>query len=110
MITWRGTLAKAIAREKAKAHLKQIAEEILQESQELVPKASRALQGSGAVQEYGNTIFITYDTPYAVRQHEDTTLRHPDPNNPLSAPGSAHYLLIPFLKGKSKIGKTDRWF
>jgi hypothetical protein len=110
MITWRGTLAKAIAKEKGKQHLRKIADEILEESQELVPKASRALQASGAIQEVGGSIFITYDTPYAVRQHEDTTLRHPDPTNPVSAPGCAHYLLIPFLKGKSKIGQTSGWF
>lgn len=53
---------------------------ILEESQRQVPIEEAVLEGSGTVTvERGQTrdeVSVSYDTPYAVRQHEDTTLRH----------------------------------
>lgn len=57
-------------------------------SQTLVPLDEGPLQRSGKVVQVGLNGAITYDTPYAVRQHEELTWRH--------APGrSAKYLEIP---------------
>jgi hypothetical protein len=54
----------------------------------VVPLDEATLQRSGKVTQVGLNGAISYDTPYAVRQHEELTWRH--------APGrSAKYLEIP---------------
>lgn len=54
------------------------AEHILGESNKKVPIEEGTLERSGTVStDPGNfTAAVSYDTPYAVRQHEDMTLRH----------------------------------
>ena len=81
------------------------AEAILTESLKEVPLSTGTLARSGTVTDFPsrNEVYVSYNTPYAVRQHEDLGLRHPDPRNPLSTPGrKAKYLEDPFdrLKGK----------
>lgn len=53
-------------------------EYLLQKSRELVPHQEGVLELSGrvVVADDGSQGAVTYDTPYAVRQHEDLTLRH----------------------------------
>lgn len=41
-------------------------------------------------------VYISFSTPYAGRQHEDTRLRHPNG-------GQAKYLEQPFLANQQKI-------
>lgn len=63
-------------------------------SQTLVPLDEGPLQRSGKVQVEGLNGTISYDTPYAVRQHEELTWRH--------APGrSAKYLEGPMNTERS---------
>lgn len=54
------------------------AEHLLDESRRLVPLEEGILSGSGhtEVDEDALEAYVIYDTPYAVRQHEDTTLAH----------------------------------
>lgn len=54
------------------------AEHILGESNKLVPIEEDTLERSGTVSldEGSFTAAVSYDTPYAVRQHEDMDLRH----------------------------------
>lgn len=54
------------------------AEHILGVSNEKVPIEEATLERSGTVStDPGNfTAAVSYDTPYAVKQHEDMTLRH----------------------------------
>ncbi|MFD6416005.1 hypothetical protein [Streptomyces sp. NPDC060194] len=66
------------------------AEHVLGESQRVVPLDEAALSRSGtaSVDEGSLTASVSYDTPYAVRQHEELTWRH--------APGrTAKYLETP---------------
>jgi len=53
-------------------------EHVLGESNALVPIEEGTLERSGtvAVETKGMRAAISYDTPYAVVQHEDMTLRH----------------------------------
>ncbi|MET7333274.1 hypothetical protein [Nonomuraea sp. NPDC005650] len=53
-------------------------EHLLQKSREEVPHEEGTLERSGttSVDESTLTGAVSYDTPYAVRQHEDLTLRH----------------------------------
>lgn len=87
------------------------AEAILTESLKEVPHATGTLARSAAVTDASreDAVYISYNTPYAVRQHEDLTLRHPDPRNPISTPGrKAKYLEDPFNRLKAKVMKAVR--
>lgn len=57
----------------------QLAEVILGESQKLVPVDTGTLKESGTVNadKKINMVTISYNTPYARKQHEDNTLVHP---------------------------------
>jgi hypothetical protein len=58
-----------------------------------VPLDEGTLERSGvaSVDPLALTASVSYDTPYAVRQHEDMTLRHPNGRQP-------KYLEEPFLR------------
>ena len=65
-------------------------EHILGEASDLVPHDSGVLQASGKVTTDAKAlaVVISYDTPYAVKQHEDMTYRH-------TGGRTAKYLEIP---------------
>ncbi len=52
------------------------AEHILGESNRAVPIEEGTLQRSGKVTVEDGKAAISYDTPYAVKQHEDLTMHH----------------------------------
>ncbi|MBP0456250.1 minor capsid protein [Streptomyces montanisoli] len=58
--------------------LRLAAEHVLQVSNERVPIEEGTLERSGVatVDEASLTAAVSYETPYAVRQHEDLTARH----------------------------------
>ncbi|MFF7295311.1 hypothetical protein [Streptomyces sp. NPDC008265] len=68
----RGTRAGAVR------GLRLAAEHILTESRKRVPIEEATLERSGTatVDEADLTAAVSYDTPYAVRQHEELTYRH----------------------------------
>ncbi len=103
--------ARELARQVGMKALHDGAEAILTESLKEVPLATGTLARSAAVTDASreDAVYISYNTPYAVRQHEDLTLRHPDPRNPLSTPGrKAKYLEDPFDRLKAKVMKLVR--
>ena len=51
-------------------------EYILHESNKIVPLEEGTLQRSGIAESSGLKGTVSYDTPYAIRQHEDRTLSH----------------------------------
>jgi hypothetical protein len=52
-------------------------EHVLALSRRRVPIEEGTLERSGLATDDGHlTVAVSYDTPYAVRQHEDITLRH----------------------------------
>lgn len=76
------------------------AEWLLQESNAGVPLDEGTLERSGVatVDEGRGIAAVSYDTPYAVRQHEDLTARH--------APGRhAKYLELAMTRSRPKIIK-----
>lgn len=76
----------AEAHQKAAAALYEVGNEVMAQSKRLVPVDTGALKGSGYVDqprvELGRvSVELGYGGPasaYAVRQHEDLSLRHPD--------------------------------
>ncbi|WP_439675999.1 hypothetical protein [Embleya sp. MST-111070] len=92
-LNWTGAAALAGTREGAARGLRVAAEHVLGESRKLVPLDEGTLERSGAavVDDAELTAAVSYDTPYAVRVHEDMTARH--------APGrQAKYLEQPLAE------------
>lgn len=77
-IRWNGDLALAAMRAGAVRGVRLGAEHLLQVSRTRVPIEEGTLERSGvaSVDESSVTAAVSYDTPYAVRQHEDLSLRH----------------------------------
>lgn len=70
--------ATQAAHDAAAAGLGDAAEFLLEEANRTIPLDEGVMLGSGDVDvdAAGGRAAISYDTPYAVRQHEDTRLRH----------------------------------
>lgn len=62
----------------AKIALEQAGEELLRKANETIPFDTGMLRDSGQVitDPTSKRIIVSYNTPYAVRQHEDLNLRH----------------------------------
>ncbi|MEU3945462.1 hypothetical protein [Streptomyces sp. NPDC029526] len=73
-----GTAAAGAMRDAAARGLLLGAEFVLAESQELVPIDEGGLQNTGTASvDAGDLVaMVSYDTPYAARQHEELTWRH----------------------------------
>lgn len=97
-IRWARDLRKQATQQMRAAAVRGVsdtAEVLLQEANKTAPHAKGPLRGSGvaSVDPQKVAAAVSYDTPYALRQHEDTRLRHPDPQNPGSDPrGRAKWL------------------
>lgn len=107
-MSWNDDRAKRAAHDAGMAALHDAAEIILKESQKEVPYATGDLASHGAITDAPSesAVYIHYSGPYAVRQHEDATLRHPDPKNPSSRSGRKdHYLEDPFHRNKNNVQK-----
>lgn len=92
-LTWTGDAAAKAIRAATVRGLTLWAENLLTESRAIVPLDEATLERSGvaSVDEGSLTAAVSYDTPYAVRQHEDMTLRHPGGRQ-------AKYLEKPFIE------------
>lgn len=74
---WRLTQVSAAAHEAAQRGLGMAAEHVLTASQAQVPVLEGTLRASGVASQDGDTAAVSYNTPYAVRQHEELGYRHP---------------------------------
>jgi hypothetical protein len=76
--TWNGEQVKKRQREGRNKGLRLAAEHLLAESQRLVPIEEATLERSGvaSVDNAKGQAAVSYDTVYAVRQHEELTWRH----------------------------------
>jgi hypothetical protein len=87
---------EAMARAAAADGLTLSAQHVLTESRRLVPIEEHTLEQSGAAEVDASALAgsVSYDTPYARRQHEDLSLRHDDGRR-------AKYLEVP------SVGEAD---
>lgn len=99
-IKWRGGLAEQIVRRAALEALRDGAEAILTEAIDEAPIDTGTLRRSGTVTDAPSeeAVYVSFNTPYAVKQHEELAYRHPHG-------GKAKYLEDPFNRLKSKIQK-----
>ena len=73
-------------------------EHVLKLSRDRVPIEEGTLERSGQVTDDGTaTVAVSYDTPYAVRQHEDLSARH-------AAGRQAKYLETAVAEGTKDVG------
>jgi hypothetical protein len=78
-LSWNGDAVLAALRGASLDGLELAAEHLLQVSTQLAPLEEGDLARSGEVSSDGErTVAVSFDRPYAVRQHEDLTLRHDD--------------------------------
>jgi hypothetical protein len=98
--TWDGEAAGRKIRAATVRGLALWAENLLSESRAIVPLDEATLSRSGvaSVDEDELTAAVSYDTSYAVRQHEDMMLRHPGGRQ-------AKYLEQPFIATKQLAAK-----
>jgi hypothetical protein len=85
---------------------RQLAREVLRESQALVPIDTGALKSSGRLTESlgnvsGQSVTVTYGTKYAVFVHEDLEKKHPV--------GQAKFLEIPWVAIMGKALSTYKF-
>jgi hypothetical protein len=84
LIVWHGDRAKRAAHAGSARGLTLAAEHILQVSNSRVPIEEGTLERSGVVDVDEDALLasISYDTPYAVVQHEDMLLQHDSGRSP----------------------------
>lgn len=79
-LEWHGDEVLAALHGATPDGLQLAAEHLLQVSRQQVPHQTGTLERSGTVSVDANpdapAAAVTYDQPYAVRQHEDLTMRH----------------------------------
>ncbi|MCY0959602.1 minor capsid protein [Streptomyces sp. H27-H5] len=77
-LRWNGAAAMRGTRAGAVRGLRIAAEHVLTESRKVVPIEEATLERSGVatVDESRLTAAVSYDTPYAIRQHEEMNYRH----------------------------------
>jgi hypothetical protein len=99
-VEWKGKAASAAAKRGAIRGLQMATELLLAEAVKIVPLDEAALQDSGktSVDEEKLEGKVTFDTPYAVVQHEDLTLHHPNGRK-------AKYLETPWRENSSKFAE-----
>jgi len=77
-VTWQGAAVAKRIRDAAAQGLSDAGEHLLEESLRIVPIEDADLARSGfvSVDDDELTAAVSYDTPYAVRQHEELDYRH----------------------------------
>lgn len=98
-MTWNAAAVKKAIRKGTVRGLTKWAELVLQEARSLVPLYEATLERSGvaSVDPAELEAAVSFDTPYAVVQHEDFSLAH--------APGrQAKYLEVPWLSNRDLAG------
>ncbi|MFC8584224.1 hypothetical protein ACFUGD_06665 [Streptomyces sp. NPDC057217] len=97
-VTWNGPAIQRAQRAGAVQGLRLSAEHLLAETRKVVPIEEATLERSGvaSVDETTLTAAVSYDTPYAVRQHEDMDLRH-------DAGRTAKYVERPLVENSGEV-------
>jgi hypothetical protein len=78
--------------------LRDAVEFLLTEANKSVPHDEGTLERSGQASVSGTKGAVSYDTPYAARQHEDMTLRH-------DGKGRSKWLEVAFSQEAKTVGK-----
>jgi len=99
-LKWHGEEAERLIRQAAMEAINTGAEAILTDAIDETPVDTGTLRRSGGV-SWGldrESVYVSFNTPYARRQHEELDYRHP-------RGGKAKYLETPFNANKKKVIK-----
>lgn len=102
-LQWNGPAVTALIRQAAARAVEETGDELLARANETVPFDTGTLAASGQVDVNPArvTATVSYNTPYAIRQHEDTNLSHPNPLSPNSSPnGRARWLELTAIENQ----------
>lgn len=99
-LRWNGDAILAATRQGAVRGLRLGAEHVLEVSRRRVPIEEATLERSGTatVDESALTAAVAYDTPYAIRQHEEMNYQH-------DAGRTAKYLELPLAEESDTVGE-----
>ncbi|MFJ7411587.1 hypothetical protein ACIQWZ_12335 [Streptomyces sp. NPDC098077] len=99
-VRWNGAAVTRATRTSAARGLRLGTEHVLQVARDRVPIEEGTLERSGTatVDEASLTGAVAFDTPYAVRQHEDMGLRH-------DAGRTAKFLELPMTEEADTVGE-----
>lgn len=75
-VVWNGQAAIRAGQAGARSGLSAAGEHLLGVAREQVPLDEATLSRSGAVDASDSAATVSFDTPYAARQHEELTWRH----------------------------------
>lgn len=102
VLKWRGDLVTQRIQAAERQGIRLAAEHLLSESRKQVPVDEGILRASGAVTILGErAAAVSYDTPYARRQHEELGYRHPKG-------GKAKYLEDPGVAKQQRCGRFSK--
>lgn len=108
-LQWHGTAVNLAVARAALNAVEEAGDELLRSANETVPFDTGMLAQSGQVDVNAAalTATVSYSTPYAIRQHEDINLRHPNPRSTSSSPkGRARWLE---LTGSEEASRLHTW-
>jgi len=94
-LTWNGNAIERLIKRVGMQAMHNGAEHILTESIDECPIESGTLRRSGTVIDQDDSVVILYNTPYALKQHEDLQILHID--------GKAKFLEDPFNRNKDRV-------
>ena len=91
-LTWKGQRIRRAGVDAVKSGLRRAAEHLRGVSQQAAPVDEGTLRASAAVTvlDGGARVAVSYDTPYAARQHEELGWRHPKGGRAKYLEGPAH--------------------
>lgn len=95
---WYGAAVKALVARAGGEGLQDAADHLLGAAQEVVPIEEATLERSGRAEADSKRAVVSFDTPYAVRQHEDLSLAH-------DAGRTAKYLERPAMAEQDTMAK-----
>lgn len=111
-VEWYGPQVKRAVRAAAARGLLKGAEHVLEEADRIVPHEEGTLERSGvaSVDDQALRAAVGYDTPYAVRQHEELDYHHDSGRqakyleSPLNGPPGKHAFQLVAAEIKKEIG------
>lgn len=75
-VKWNGDAAKAVLKSGCENGIRGALQFVLEEARRQVPHDTGALERSGAIDAEGFEGTVSFDTPYAIEQHENRKYRH----------------------------------
>lgn len=105
-LKWDWDKALRIINNESAEGLYEAGEIIMTAAKKITPHSSGEMEDSGTVIKQNDGVVLGFNGPHVVKQHQDRTLRHPNPDDPKSLDGrQSGFLLTPINENKGNISK-----